>query len=51
MLSSTFGLERGKAECSNYLIGGTATTSGASTTFTFDRDLYKSEDFTLVQRQ
>ena len=42
--------ERGKAEFSDYLIGATARASGASTTFTFDRDLHKSEDFTLVQR-
>ena len=42
--------ERGKAEFSDYLIGATATAAGASTTFTFDRDLHKSEDFTLVQR-
>ena len=41
--------ERGKADFSDYLIGATAATAGASTTFTFDRDLHKSEDFTLVQ--
>ena len=40
--------ERGKADFSDYLIGATAASAGASTTFTFDRDLRKSEDFTLV---
>ncbi len=41
--------EQGKAELSDYLIGATATAAGASTTFTFDRDLRSSDDFTLVQ--
>lgn len=40
--------ERGKADFSDYLIGATAASAGASTTFTFDRGLRKSEDFTLV---
>ena len=40
--------ERGKADFSDYLIGATAASAGASTTFTFDRDLRKSADFTLV---
>ena len=41
--------ERGRADFSDYLIGATASAAGASTTFTFDRDLRKSDDFTLVQ--
>ena len=41
--------ERGRANFSDYLIGATASAAGASTTFTFDRDLRKSDDFTLVQ--
>lgn len=40
--------EHGKADFSDYLIGATATATGASTTFTFDRELQKSDDFTLV---
>ena len=41
--------EHGKADFSDYLIGATATAAGASTTFTFDRELHKSDDFTLLQ--
>ena len=40
---------RGKAEFSDYLIGSVAAAAGATTTFTFDRDLRDSEDFTLLQ--
>lgn len=40
--------EGGKADFSDYLIGATAAIAGASTTFTFDRGLRKSDDFTLV---
>ena len=43
--------ERGRADFSDYLIGATASAAGASTTFTFDRDLRNSDDFTLVQSQ
>ena len=43
--------ERGKADFSDYLIGTTAVAAGASTTFTFDRGLRQSDDFTLVQSQ
>ena len=39
----------GKAEFSDYLIGAAAKAAGATTTFTFDRDLRRGEDFTLVQ--
>lgn len=42
--------QRGKAEFSDYLIGAAATAAGAATTFTFDRDLRSSDDFTLLQR-
>ena len=41
--------ERGKAEFSDYLVGAAATAAGATTTFTFDRDLRASEHFTLVR--
>ena len=41
--------EHGKADFSDYLIGATAAAAGASTTFTFDRELHKSDDFTLLQ--
>ena len=40
--------EHGKAEFSDYLVGAAATAMGATTTFTFDRGLRRSEDFTLV---
>ena len=43
--------EHGKADFSDYLFGATAAAAGASTTFTFDRELHKSDDFTLVQGQ
>ena len=39
----------GKAEFPDYLIGAAAKAAGATTTFTFDRDLRRGEDFTLVQ--
>ena len=41
--------ERGKAEFSDYLVGAAATAAGATTTFTFDRDLRDSDAFTLLQ--
>ena len=41
--------QRGKAEFSDYLIGAAATAAGATTTFTFDRDLRDSDDFNLLQ--
>ena len=39
----------GKAEFSDYLIGATAKAAGATTTYTFDRDLRSGNDFTIVQ--
>ena len=39
----------GKAEFSDYLIGAVASAAGATTTYTFDRDLRGSNDFTLLQ--
>lgn len=39
----------GKAEFSDYLIGAVASAAGAATTYTFDRDLRTSNDFTLLQ--
>ena len=39
---------RGKAEFSDYLIGAVASAAGATTTFTFDRDLRGSDHFTLL---
>ena len=39
----------GKAEFSDYLIGAVASAVGATTTYTFDRDLRSSNDFTLLQ--
>ena len=38
----------GKAEFSDYLIGVVASAAGATTTFTFDRDLRGSDHFTLL---
>ena len=40
---------RGKAEFSDYLIGEVASAAGATTMYTFDRGLRRSDDFTLVQ--
>lgn len=39
----------GKAEFSDYLIGTAAKVAGATTTYTFDRDLRSADDFTLLQ--
>lgn len=42
------GYAHGKAEFSDYLIGTVASAAGATTTFTFDRDLRGSDHFTLL---
>ena len=40
--------EKGKGDLSDHLIGQVGRARGARTTYTFDRDLRKAEDFTVL---